>query len=261
MNVLTSKQAEVADRVLDEESRRRDHLVVSLSGAHAYGFPSPDSDLDLKAIHIERTARFVGLSSPALHATRLEVIEGVEIDYSSNELGGVLAGILQGNGNYVERVLGHLSLRTSKEREDLRPLVERSLSKRIYRHYQGFARGQLHDFDEAAQPTAKKLLYVLRTALTGIHVLRAGRIVTDVTELLDEYGFAEAAELVAQKRAGERVVLDEPLRSKWRAQVERAFAALDDALASSSLPDEAPNRDEMESWLLGVRRRLWDGPG
>ena len=171
MNVLTSKQAEVADRALDEESRARDHLVVSLSGAHAYGFPSPDSDLDLKAIHIERTERLLGLSAPRPHATRLEVIDGVEIDYSSNELGGVLFGILQGNGNYVERVLGALSLRSSPEHDELRPLVERSLSKRIHRHYQGFARGQLKEFDDAEQPTAKKLLYVLRTALTGIHVL------------------------------------------------------------------------------------------
>src|ERR1700756_2380961 len=102
MSVLTTKQTQVADRVLDEESAAREHVIVSLSGAHAYGFPSPDSDLDLKAIHVERTARLVGLSSPPLHATRMQVIDGVEIDYSSNELGPVLSGILGGNGNYAE---------------------------------------------------------------------------------------------------------------------------------------------------------------
>src|SRR5437762_4426876 len=108
MNVLTRVQAEVADRVLDEEARARRHIVVSLSGAHAYGFPSPDSDLDLKAIHVEPTASVLGLSPAAPHADRMEVIEGVEIDYTSNELKPVLLGILQGNGNYVERVLGKL---------------------------------------------------------------------------------------------------------------------------------------------------------
>src|SRR4051794_26574529 len=123
MNLLTLQQTQVAERVLDEESRAREHLVVSLSGAHAYGFPSPDSDLDLKAIHVERTPRLVGLATPAFHATRLEVIDAVEIDYSSNEVGGVLVSILQGNGNYVERVLGALSLRTSPEHDQLRPIV------------------------------------------------------------------------------------------------------------------------------------------
>ena len=259
MSVLTTKQMQVADRVLDEESRARTHVVVSLSGAHAYGFPSPDSDLDLKAIHVEPTARLLGLSPAAAPANRLEVIDGVEIDYSSNELGGALVGIVQGNGNYVERILGALSLRSSTEHEELRPIVQRSLSKRIYRHYNGFARGQLQEFDNAAQPTAKKILYVLRTALSGIHVLRSGNIVTDVTALIDDYGFSEARELVVQKRAGERIVLDEPLRGKWRAQVERAFGMLDEALAKSPLPDEAPNRSEIESWLLQTRRRRWNG--
>jgi predicted nucleotidyltransferase len=257
MSLLTPKESEISDRALAEESAKRQHLVVSLSGAHAYGFPSPDSDLDLKSIHIVPTSRLVGMTPPELHATRLEVIEGVEIDYSSNELGGVLAGVVNGNGNYVERVLGALSLRTSAEHAALRPLVERSLSKRIHRHYRGFAQGQLGDFDSATQPTAKKLLYVLRTTLTGIHVLRSGRIVIDVNELLDEYGFGEAAELVAQKRAGERVVLAPLLRDKWRAEVTRAFVALDDALAGSQLPDEAPNRAELEAWLLDVRRTHW----
>jgi predicted nucleotidyltransferase len=257
MTVLTPHQTAVAARVLDEESRARTHIVVSLSGAHAYGFPSPDSDLDLKAIHIDPTSNLLGLSVRPSHANRLEIIDGVEIDYSSNELGGVLVGIVQGNGNYVERILGALSLRTSTEHAELRPLVERSLSRRIYRHYNGFAHGQLQEFDSAAQPTAKKLLYVLRTALTGIHVLRSAKIVTDLTALVDEYGFAAARELVAQKRAGERVVLDEPLRGKWRAEVERAFVLLDEALASSPLPEEAPNRDDLENWLLEARRRRW----
>ena len=71
MSVLTTKQMQVADRVLDEESRSRTHVVISLSGAHAYGFPSPDSDLDLKAIHFVPTAHLLGLSPPVAHANRL----------------------------------------------------------------------------------------------------------------------------------------------------------------------------------------------
>jgi len=257
MTVLNAHQTAVSDRALDEESAARDHLVISLSGAHAYGFPSPDSDLDLKAIHMERTSRLVGMWPPVLHANRLEVIDGVEIDYSSNELGGALAGILTGNGTYLERILGALSLRTSPEHASLRPIVERTLSKRIYRHYHGFARRQLLDFDEAAEPTAKKLLYVLRTALTGAHALRTGRLVIDVTELLDEYGLGDALELVAHKRAGERVVLNEPLRSRWRTRAETALAALEEAHAASQLPDESTNVAEVEAWLLELRQSRW----
>lgn len=254
---LTEHQLAVASRALDRESEARRHLVVSLSGAHAYGFPSPDSDLDLKAIHIAPTSRLVGLSSASTTADRLEVVEGVEIDYTSNELGPVLAGILGGNGNYAERILGAMAMRESPELTSLRPIVARALSRRLHRHYRGFARGQLADFDAAAEPTAKKLLYVLRTALTGVNVLRGGGIVTDVTALYERDGFGAAAELVQRKRAGERVALDEPMRARWRAEVERALALLDEAHDQSPLPAEPANAAEVEAWLLEVRRRLW----
>ena len=69
-------------------------MVVSLSGAHAYGFPSPDSDLDLKAVHVEMTERLLGLQPPDPHVARLEVLHGVEIDYTSNEIGPVLGALL-----------------------------------------------------------------------------------------------------------------------------------------------------------------------
>lgn len=56
-NVLDPHAQRVADAVLAEEEGKRRHLVVALSGAHAYGFPSPDSDLDLKAIHLAPRVR------------------------------------------------------------------------------------------------------------------------------------------------------------------------------------------------------------
>jgi len=254
MAALEGKARMVADRVLDEEEQKRPHLVVVLSGAHAYGFPSPDSDLDLKGIHVEPTARLLSLRPPATHASRVEVIDGVEVDYSSNELAKVLVGILGGNGNYLERVLGPLTLRTSAEHQSLCSVVSRSISRRFHGHYSGFAFGQLQDLETTAKPTAKKVLYVLRTALTGAHLLRTGKLVTDVTNLLDEYHLGEAHDLVAAKRAGERVELSAALRGHWVHEVRRALAALEEAHASSPLPAEPPSASELEAWLLDMRR-------
>src|SRR6185295_5276478 len=89
---------------------RRHHLVVYLSGAHAYGFPSPDSDFDLKCVHVAPTADLVGLRTQEGGAERIEEIDGVEVDYGSNEVGAVLRSALRGNGNYLERLLGPLVL-------------------------------------------------------------------------------------------------------------------------------------------------------
>ncbi len=258
---LTEHQRAVADRVLDEESSRRAHLVVSLSGAHAYGFPSPDSDLDLKSIHIAPTSVLLGLQPAHLPTERLEVLDGVEVDYSSNELLPVLQGLLQGNGNYLERVLGAIPLRGSPELESLRPLVRASMSRRIHRHYNGFGQGQLREWEKSGFRSAKRLLYVLRTTLTGAHALRTGVVETDVTELLSPYGFEEAHALVQEKVRGEKSELPEALSEKWRGEVARSFEVLEAAKAESILP-EAPPADAvaaLEAWLLDLRRRSFDG--
>jgi len=76
---LSSEQREVMAKVLAEEETRREHVVVYLSGAHAYGFPSPDSDLDLKAIHVAKTADILGFDVPLPTVDRAEIIRGVEI--------------------------------------------------------------------------------------------------------------------------------------------------------------------------------------
>jgi hypothetical protein len=252
--LLRDDERAVMERVLLEEETRREHLVVYLSGAHAYGFPSPDSDLDLKAIHVAPTSELVGLEVPPPTVDRAEILEGVEIDYTSNELAHALAGILEGNGNFLERVLGRTVPHASGLLDGLRPLVRRTLSRRVYRHYRGFAQNQLRFLEK--EPTAKKLLYVLRTTLTGIHVLETGELEADLSQVMNGYGIADAAELIERKRAGERIGLDAALLGAWRPRVEALFARLDAARDGSVLP-EAPSPDAaaaLRAWLVDVRR-------
>lgn len=252
-SLVSTRETDVAVRVLEELSAARAHVVVLLSGAHAYGFPSPDSDLDLKAIHLADTDSLLGLYTPKPTADRAEIVDGVEIDYTSNELGHALAGILSGNGNFIERVLGRTQVVTSPLLDELRPIVVSSLNRKLHAHYRGFSFSQLKLLEK--EPTAKKLLYVLRTALTGLHALTTGQIEADLTALMDEYGFSDAAELVAKKRAGENVPLSTEMLEKWRPRVDALLLRLDEAEKTSVLPPQAPNATEVDEWLKAVRRR------
>jgi predicted nucleotidyltransferase len=255
---ITPHQARVAGDALDAEERLRKHLVISLTGAHAYGFSSPDSDLDLKGVHVEPTGRLVGLARPEPHASRLEVIEGVEIDYASNEIGQVLAGLLRGFGSYYERVLGMWPLREAPELAGLVELARGSFSRRVHAHYRGFASSQYRDAEATPTPTAKKLLYVLRTALTGAHLLATGRLVTDLNALVDEHGFGAARELLEIKRTGERAPLPADVAARWMVESRRVFEILDAARAGSPLPEEPPNGEAFEPWLVALRRAHFD---
>lgn len=254
-DVLTADQSRIMERVLAQEEVKREHVVVYLSGAHAYGFPSPDSDLDLKAIHVAKTSELVGLEVPLPTSDRAEIIDGVEIDYTSNELAHALAGILNGNGNFLERVLGRLVPHRSPLLAELSDVARRALSRRVHRHYRGFAHNQLRFLEK--DPTAKKLLYVLRTTLTGIHLLREKELEPDLTQLMDRYGLADAATLIERKRAGERVALDESQVGAWMPRISGLFEQLDAACDASALPESPDNEMEARAWLISVRRAKW----
>jgi predicted nucleotidyltransferase len=255
-DVLTPAQQPVARAFIAERDAERRHLVIYLSGAHAYGFPSPDSDLDLKCVHIAPTHSLVGLDPPSDPNDRIEVREGVELDYGSNELGPVLRGVLKGNGNFLERILGTLALGGDLPLlATLRPIVQATLSRRVGRHYGGFATSQIRAFDE--KPTAKRALYVLRTTATGRCLLERGVLETDVARLA-EYVPPEISELMAIKRTGEREMLEPAHAAEWRTRLAAAIEAVN--RASSTLPIDPPPAaiGVLDAWLREVRRASWD---
>jgi uncharacterized protein len=256
-SILTEQQATVARAFVAERERERKHLVIYLSGAHAYGFPSPDSDLDLKCVHIARTEELVGLDAPTDPPDRIDIVDGVELDYGSNELAPVLRGVLKGNGNFIERILGSLVLGGDMTLlEGARVVVKAVLSRRVAKHYGGFAASQLRAFDE--KPSAKRALYVLRTAATGRHALAHGEIVTDVAEL-GPFVPAEIGELLAIKQRGERHELTPDEVMTWRGRLVAAIDAIDGAWPTSVLPPEPPPAavEELDRWLRAVRKANW----
>jgi hypothetical protein len=256
-SVLTAHQQTVAKAFLAAREAERTHLVVYLSGAHAYGFPSPDSDLDLKCVHVAPTGDLVGLTPVEDPGDRIEVLDGVELDYGSNELGPVLRGAIKGNGNYLERILGELVLGgdaalLAEAKEIMRPL----LSRRCARHYAGFATSQLKLFDQ--KPTAKRALYVLRTAATGVHLLERGELVIDLERLRDHLP-NEVDELLVIKRTGERSELEATHAAVWRSRLTDVIESIDRGWRTSVIPTDPPvtTVQAADQWLRGVRKRHW----
>jgi predicted nucleotidyltransferase len=256
-SVLTEHQQTVAKKFIAVREAERKHLVIYLSGAHAYGFPSPDSDLDLKCVHIAPTSSLVGLDVVEDPNDRMEIVEEVELDYGSNELAPVLRGAIKGNGNYLERILGELALGgdtalLAQAREVVRPL----LSRRCARHYGGFATSQLKLFDE--KPTAKRALYVLRTAATGIHLLTRGELVIDLQRLRDHVP-DEVDELLAIKRTGERSQLEPAHAAEWRGRLTDVIDAIDKGWRTAVIPPEPPTSAiaAADHWLREVRKAHW----
>ena len=74
-------------------------LFATISGAHLYGFPSPDSDYDLRGVHILPLRRVVGLDPGPETIEANEVVDGLEVGGErrpADQLGGALRGPQRG---------------------------------------------------------------------------------------------------------------------------------------------------------------------
>lgn len=230
-------------------------LLCGVTGSHYYGFPSPDSDVDLKGIHLAPTRSVLGLDAPRETHDVLRVFEGVEHDLTTHEAGKALSLLARGNGNVLERILTPIQVIEGPDLEPLRELAKGAISKRFAPHYRGYFLGMCREHTQRETPRAKTLLYAYRVALTGVHLLRTGELRGDVLANAAEHGFEDVEELVRYKREhGEKGAIDPALDAEHRARWAALEGALEDALRASTLPDEPPNRPAMSEWL--TERRL-----
>jgi predicted nucleotidyltransferase len=235
-------------------------LIVGVTGAHSYGFPSPDSDLDLKGIHVAATAAMVGLNPPPDSIDFLGLFEALEVDYTSHELAAALRLLLKGNGNILERILTPFQLLESPESRELQDLARGAVSRRFFHHYRGFFGRMKRDWGAADPKTTKGLLYAYRSALTGVHLLQTGACVADVTTLARAYGFENVPDLVARKRDGsEHAALTSA--AGFEDDFERLERLLESAHRDSPLPADATNAAAVDTFLVAARRRAFVQPG
>lgn len=230
-------------------------LSVGLTGSHLYGFPSPDSDLDLKGLHLAPLDAILGLHPVQETHDRLLDFEGVECDLTTHEARKAISLLLRGNGNMLERLLSPHQLYPGPIQAELAALAQGSICRRFFKHYGGFFKGMCREYDRLETPTAKKMLYAYRVALTGAHLLKTGELECDVTRLGPMYGLGLVDELVELKGAtAELVGLTADQDARYRAAWPTLESLLTQAMDASTLPDEPPNEAAWQAWLIKTRK-------
>ncbi len=231
-------------------------LLCSVTGSHLYGFPSPDSDVDIKGVYLQPTVDLLGLGRPAETHDVTETLEGVECDLTTNEAKQALLLLLAGNGNMLERILSPFQIVQTPELSELHDLAVGSLSKVSYHHYAGYFRGMQEEHKRTKPTRAKSMLYTFRVALTGIHLLNTGEVQPNLSVLADIYHKTVVKDLIQQKQLSqEHAELsksdDEMYRKHWPGLEEM----LSQSLAKSNLPAETPNKDQCNNWLVALRSK------
>ena len=229
-------------------------LFLTISGAHLYGFPSPDSDVDLRGVYVLPPQALLGLDPPVETVSQTTLYAGVEVDLVAHDLKKFLDLLLHKNGYVLEQLYSPLVVAGGAEFEELRALAQGAITRHVQHHYAGFARHRLHEFAAESPRRVKTLLYVYRVLLTGIHLLRTGEVEANLLHLYPAFDLPFIPDLIAQK-AAERAALDESALPHYQQSIERLQAELEAAFAASPLPEEPANRPALNDFLLRMRFR------
>src|SRR6476660_8743870 len=184
----------------------RDHpyplMFATISGAHLYGFPSPDSDFDLRGIHVLPLEEVVGLTQSNETVEKSGVHDGLEIDLVTHDARKFFGLLLKKNGYVLEQVLSPLVVHTTPEHVELIEIAKNCITRHHAHHYLGFAETQWKLFQKEDPPHVKPLLYVYRVLLTGIHLMRTGEVQANLGCLNDIFKLSYVPELMARKVDG-----------------------------------------------------------
>ncbi|WP_019074921.1 nucleotidyltransferase domain-containing protein [Streptomyces hokutonensis] len=226
-------------------------LFATVSGAHLYGFPSRDSDVDLRGVHLLPAAELVGLREPDETRSKMWLRDGVEMDLVTHDLRKFVRLMLRRNGYVLEQLLSPLVVHTTDAHRELAALAPGSLTSHHAHHYRGFAQTQWRLFEKTGE--LKPLLYTFRVLLTGIHLMRSGEVQAHLPTLV---GQVEAPsyvpDLIAAKVEREHGAADVD-QARVRADIETLHGELDAAQEASALPDAPSTYDALHEFVVRVR--------
>lgn len=112
-------------------------LFATVSGAHLYGFPSRDSDVDLRGVHVLPAEDLVGLREPEETRSRMWDHDGTEMDLVTHDLRKFVRLMLKPNGYVLEQLLSPLVVHTTPLHAELASLAPLVVTRNHAHHYRG----------------------------------------------------------------------------------------------------------------------------
>ncbi|MFN0075724.1 MAG: DNA polymerase beta superfamily protein [Prosthecobacter sp.] len=231
-------------------------LFATISGAHLYGFPSPDSDFDLRGAHVLPLPKVLGLDVRDETVEDSRVIEGLEMDIVSHDVKKFFGLLLKKNGYVLEQLYSPLIVHTTPEHAELKEIAKGCITRHHSHHYFGFVETQWELFAKESPRRVKPLLYVYRVLLTGIWLMRTGVVEANLVTLNETFRLPYLPDLIDRKLAGpEQGTLDDGDLAFHQGEYERLRAELQaahDASTLRELPEET-TRAALNDLLVRVR--------
>ena len=234
-------------------------VFATVSGAHLYGFPSPDSDYDLRGVHVLPLADVVGLDAGRETIQVEEIREDLELDLVTHDAKKFFGLMLKKNGYVLEQLFSPLVVQTSKQHEELKEIGKRCVTKNHAHHYFGFARTEWKLFEKEHVPRVKPLLYIFRVLLTGINLMQTGEVEANLLKLNEKFKLPYLPELIERKIGGaERGILPDADLLFYEKEYERLVLELEKESERSSLPERSNAKADLNDLLIRIRLKNYE---
>ena len=212
-------------------------------GSKAFGLSNEDSDDDIRGVFLPTAQQ---------HWSLYAVPEQIEDQTDDNdevlwELEKFLRLALKANPNILEVLWTPIILQTTPIGDRLRDLRNAFLSKHLYKTYSGYVLSQFrrmkNRFEKDGQFKNKHAMHLLRLLLSGIHALKTGEIMIDVSEHRDFLLTIRNGELSFEKIREHALSLDRQFQTEFE---------------TTTLPDQ-PDFQAVDQFLIEARATMADG--
>ena len=229
-------------------------MFATVSGAHLYGFPSPDSDWDLRGVHVLPLRDVAGLDRGRDTVEVTGDAHGLDLDLVTHDAEKFFHLMLKANGYVLEQLHSPLVVVTTPEHAELREIARGCVTRHHVHHYVGFAKNQRKLLAKDTPPRVKPLLYVYRVLLTGIHLMRTGDVEANLVRLNEAFRLPYVPDLIARKTSGaEKGAIADADLAFHDAEFDRLTNVLEEAGIATHLPDAPSARPALHDLLLRLR--------
>jgi predicted nucleotidyltransferase len=214
----------------------RDRIIYRcVIGSRAYGLEDDNSDTDRRGIY---------LPPAELHWSLYGVPEQLENDETQEaywEIQKFIVLALKANPNVLECLYSPLVEFATPLAQELLSMREAFLSKLVFQTYSGYVASQFKkmqtDIQNQGRVKWKHVMHLIRLLISGIDVLREGKVTVDVGTARDQ--------LLAIKR-GQVTFSD---ADAWRKSLQVEF---EQAFKQTALPDR-PDYERANAFLIRAR--------
>jgi uncharacterized protein len=231
-------------------------LFITVSGSHLYGFPSGDSDFDLRGVHIAPAEEVLSLRGLQRETVEFKTYDdGYEDELVTHDAGKYFRLLLKNNGYVLEQIFSPIVLFDSGRLEELRDVARSCITSNHALHYKGFGYGEWTKFVNMPTKHVKRILYVFRVFMTGIYLMQTGEVEANILKLNEHFRLPYIDELVRQKIAGYEK--DELAAGHGMDYYTREYLKLEEMLKEaadrSSLPKEPAAEARLNQMLIELR--------